>query len=91
MEIIFRLFLLLQTIDLAKKLNGEKDKITVEIVKEQCKMDPDYKSVDSMHVVHTILSRELPPERIGALINLMLIMRPSATNEEIEDSLVCHF
>lgn len=81
----------MQTIDLAKKLNGEKDKITVETVKEQCKMDPDYKSVDSMHVVHTILSRELPPERFGAIINLMLTMRPSATTEEIEDSLVCHF
>lgn len=77
-------------IDIARKLNGEKEKITLGTVKEQCKMDPDYKTVDGMHVLHTILLRELPPERIGGLINLVLSTRPSATTEEIEDSLVCN-
>lgn len=79
-----------QMINIARKLNGEKEKITVETVKEQCKMDPDYKTVDGMHVLHTILLRELPPERIGGIINLVLSTRPSATTEEIEDSLVCN-
>lgn len=51
-------------------------------------MDPDYKSVDSMHIFRAILSRDLPPERIGGIINLVLTTRPSATIDEIEDSLV---
>lgn len=78
----------MQTIDLAKKLKGEKDKITVDTVKEQCKLDPDYKSVDAMHIFHAILSRELPAERISGIIHMVLTTRPSATTDEIEDSLV---
>lgn len=81
---------LLQIIDLAKALKGEKGKITVDTVKEHSKKEPDYKCVDSMHIFHTILLRELPPERIGGIINLILATRPSATTEEVEDSLVCN-
>lgn len=79
---------LLQTINLAKILEGEKNKITVDIVKEHSKSEPDYKCVDSMHIINTILSRELPAERFGGIINIILAMRPSATTKEIEDSLV---
>lgn len=60
---------------------------------KELKLDdmPDFKRVDTMHIFHSILSRELPPERFGAMINLILAMRQCATTEEIEDSLVCNF
>lgn len=71
-------------------LKGDKDRITVDIIKEPTwNSMPDFKRVDTMHIFHTILSRELPPKCFGAIINLELAMRRCATTEEIEDSLVC--
>lgn len=78
-----------QIIGLANALKGEKKEITVDDVKRHSKTEQDFKCVDCMHIFHTILSRELPPERIGAIINLMLATRPTASTENVEDALVC--
>lgn len=69
-------------------MKGEKGRITVDIVKKHSKSEPDYKLVDSMHILHTILSRQLPPERIGGIINLNLATRPSSSTEDVEEALV---
>lgn len=75
---------------MAKSLHGEKEKITEDTIKKSMwNRMPDFKCVDSTHIFHTILSRELPPERIGGVINLKLATRRCATTEEVEDSLVC--
>lgn len=76
---------------LAKDLKGDKDTITVDVVKRTnaiCKTS-DFKAIDALHIFHTILSRELPPERFGAIVNLIAATELRATTEEIEDSLVC--
>lgn len=79
----------MQVIDLAKNLKGDKDTITVDSFNHSTSNNmPDFKRVDQMHTFQTILLRELPPERIGAIINLILTTRQCATTEEIEDSLV---
>lgn len=78
-----------QAIDLTKTMKGDNTKITMDDVKEYSKSVQDYKSLDSMHILHSILLRDLPQERFGAIINLILATRPSASTEEIEDSLVC--
>lgn len=82
------MLVLLQATDLAKGLNGDDEKITVDALKEESKEEPNYKRVDVVHIFHTISSRQLPPERIGGIINML--MRPSSTVEEIENSLVCN-
>lgn len=78
-----------QVVELAKPMKGEKAEITVDDVKKHSKSVEDYKTLDGMHILHTILSRDLPPERFGAIINLILSTRPSASTEDIEDALVC--
>lgn len=85
------LFVLLQAIDLAKNMKGDKNIITVDMVKNPTWNNlPDFKTVDQMHIFQAIVSRELPPERFGGVINLLLATRQCATMEEIEDSLVCN-
>lgn len=70
-------------------MKGEKGTITVDTIKDRTgNTMPDFKYIDVMHIYQTILSRELPPERYGAIINLELANRQSATIEEVEDSLV---
>lgn len=82
-------FLNLQVIDLGKTLKGEKNRITVNAIKEPTWNNmPNFKRVDAIHILNTILSRDLPPERFGAIINLELATRRRAPTGEIEDSLV---
>ena len=74
-------------------LHGKAHRITVDIIKENSESMTDsenYEYVDNMHIFHTILSRELPSERIAGIINLILAKRAEATTKEIEDSLVCN-
>lgn len=76
--------------DIAERLNGENDRITVDTINEPNSNDmPDFKWIDGMHILQTILSRQLPPECYGGIINLILATQlANATTEEIEDSLV---
>lgn len=80
----------LQMVYIAKDLKGDKDTITVDAIKRlQPYNMPECKSIDAMHISQTILSRELPPERFGGIINLVAATELRVTTEEIEDSLVC--
>lgn len=84
-------FSLLQAIELSKALKGDRGTITVDTVKESnSDNSEDFKCVDAMHILNAILSRELPPERFGAIINLILATSRCVTTKEIEDSLVCN-
>lgn len=83
----------LQAIELAKALKGDRQTITVDTVRQSnWHNTDDFKSIDAAHILNTILSRDLPPERFGAIINLILATNLRAsTEEEIEDSLVWNY
>lgn len=77
--------------NLLKPMKGEEDRITVAVMRGKSKKKHDYYIIDEMHIFSTILSRELPTERFGGIINLHLTKLSTATDEEIEDSLVSAF
>lgn len=42
-------------------------------------------------VLQTILSKQLPPEQVNGIINLKLMTRRNATDDEIKNALVIDF
>lgn len=80
--------------ELAKMSNDGNTKIDVNIVKEHSKSDDGILqliTVENVKVLQAILLKHLSPEDINGVINLMYAMRPSATSDEIQNSLVISF
>lgn len=48
----------------------------------------DYKILDNLKILQTILLTQLPPERSNGIVNLVYVARPSATCQEIQSALV---
>lgn len=73
---------------LAVRMYGQFSKINVDTVKEYAKQGVEYRAVDNANILQSMLSKQLPPERIGGLVNLMAVARSSATEDEIQKALV---
>lgn len=52
--------------------------------KEEYKSVLDYKYIDNVKILQTILSQRLQPEHLNPIINLVYSSRPSATQKERE-------
>lgn len=68
--------------------NDENSKINVNDFEIRSKTVPDYKILDNVRILQTILSKHLPAERSNGIIDLIYVARPSATSEEIQSALV---
>lgn len=51
----------------------------------------DYKMIDHLKIIQSILLRRLQPEQINSVINMMNACRPSATKDERETALVRYY
>lgn len=69
-------------------MSGQILKINVYTVKEYSKQEAEYRIIDNANILQAMLSRQLPPERIGGLVNLIAATRPSAQEDEIQKALV---
>ena len=67
---------------------GNFMKINVDTVKDYASREAEYRVVDNANIMASILSKQLPAERIGGLVNLMAVTRASATEAEIQKALV---
>lgn len=75
---------------LAEALQGKNSTITVDAVKDfrrHLHFD-NGDQIDRAYVLKVQLSKQLPPERVNSIINLILMFRRSATDNEIENALV---
>lgn len=85
----FILFLfLIQMKTLAFRMYGHVLKINVDTVKEYSKQEAEYRIIDNANIMQSVLSKQLPLERIGGFVNLFAATRPSAPNDEIQKALV---
>lgn len=65
---------------------GENSRITVADVKK--KMNENLLVYSDADILQTILSKQLRPEQVNGIINLNLMTRRNATDNEIENALV---
>lgn len=66
----------------------KNSRIDVNAVKEYSTSLADYQAVGNSRALQAFLLQKLTPERINGVVGLMFAIRPSATSEEIESSLV---
>ena len=59
----------------------------METVKKISKTVPEFKLIDNLKILQSILSRRLQPEQFNA-VNMLYVLRPNATSQEIEEALV---
>lgn len=65
-------------------------KIDVNAVREHYTINSinKYLLIENSKILYDILSKELPPERINGIVSLMLAIRSTSADEEIENALV---
>lgn len=83
-------YLYFQTRLLAESLHGKNSKINVDAVKEIRRRQhlENGDQMDQAYLLKVMLSKQLPPERVNGIINLILMVRRNATDDEIENALV---
>ncbi|XP_037049880.1 uncharacterized protein LOC119084134 [Bradysia coprophila] len=74
---------------LAETLHGKNYTIDVDTVKEMRRSRhlENGDQMDKAYVLKVLLSKQLPPERVNTIINVILMMRRNATDDEIENTL----
>lgn len=75
---------------LAETLHGKNSTINVDTVKgiTRSRHLENGDQMDQAYVLKALLSKQLPPERVNAIINVILMVRRNATDDEIENTLV---
>lgn len=75
---------------LAETLHGKNSTINVDAVKgiRRSRHLENGDQMDQAYVLKVQLSKQLPPERVNAIINVILMVRRNATDDEIENTLV---
>lgn len=63
---------------------GENSTIDVNTVKIYSKMVSDFKLIDNVKILQTVLLKQLPPKRCNGLINLIYATRRSAKERKVE-------
>lgn len=87
-------FITFQMLTFAKMSNEAKlSKIDVNIVKKPANDNStmrveETEFVDAVKILQAVLLKQLPAERISGIINIIYAMRPSASENEIENALV---
>lgn len=68
---------------------AEHSKINVDFVKAYSKdAVPELELVEELKIIQAVLLKQLPPERVNGLVNIIYAMRPSASEAEVERALV---
>lgn len=68
--------------------NGKDSRMTVADVRKTATENENVFIFNEVDILQTILSRQLPPRHVNGVTNLILMTRPNATENEIENSLV---
>lgn len=75
---------------LSEALHGKNSTINVDAVKEFRRNQrlENGKQIDKAYVLKLLLSDQLPPKHVNGIINLELMIRRNATDDEIGNALV---
>lgn len=79
--------------ELANHLDGKNVKLTSTTVIEKISNwddddDDKFCTVDVIDIIHSLLLKQLPPERFDGVINLLYVLEGIGTVKDLENALV---
>lgn len=80
----------IQIYDIDKMARNRDSKIDVSTVRNHFTVNSinEYYLIDHAQIFHDFISKELPPERINGIVNLMVAVRPASDDKDVENALV---